>query len=665
MMAPEDSAVRDDLDRRIERGLRRLTNPGAEPFAVRDLLTPRKPSRRWAGWRAAMAAAASIALAIGAVFSIQTLRGTPSASPSSTSGVATGSSAPSSGDPADTPEAPVEVDVAAWMEAAWPAVIPGRFGTVDSTAYDRDPGTTLGHMPAVGGAIVEKWIGGPAVTQYVAVAGPRALADSTQLIVRGRPIAFSRPHFNAGDGSFWQNSLVGVVDGQSWAEWLQRDVLFQVDEVLGTTLPGGFEPGLVQFTVTAGQVVIDVPRRVPYAEGGDHALEAGRYLFGERPTADLRIGEEVVLFLRYGGNGGLYGDRYGLVRTLSPAHPLYYAFRVEGEGTKNLSEGGPTGDQWNASLDELRDIAASLAPLPDQPPADARVHPAKPTHDASEQPLPSPTPCPPVRIQGYWAGYSTLDSLLEETDLVIVARPTTRAREVTAQADDALVVLANDVLVEQVLAGDVTAGSLLPVERLAHRDPACPLIVDGNEPLQIDRPYLIALRRDGDNFILPEAPRALAEIRDGRLASSRWPELDGLTIAAARARLTISGGVDRLKADLEAARATVVELGTFKGRPFAGSDVRICVGGQQVDVYIYDSAASRVADAGLIDPDDPSHIGLAIVEWQGRPRFWQRDRIIVFYQGSEEATERVLTAVLGAPFAQSRVRVPGAFDASC
>ncbi len=574
MTGPEELAGRDDLDRRIERGLRRLTDPTAEPFAVRQLLTRRQPTRRWASWRVIAAGAASITLAIGTVFSMQALRGTPSTSPSATAGVVAGSATPSGGDPADSADEPMVVDTATWVEAAWPAVIPGRFGTLDSTAYDRDPGTTLGHKPSVGGAIVEKWIGGPAVSQYVAVPGPGALAGSTQLIVRGRAIAFSRPHFNAGDGSFWQNSLVGVVDEQSWAEWLQRDVLFQVDEVLGTTLPGGFEPGLVHFTVTAGQVVVDVPRRVPYAEGGDHALEAGRYLFGEQPTADLRIGDEVVLFLRYGGNGGLYGDRYGVVRTLSPAHPLYYAFDVDGEGTKNLSEGGPAGDEWNASLRELRDIAGSLTRQPDQPLPDARVHPARPTHDSSEQPLPSPTPCPPVRVQGYWAGYSTLEAQLDDSDLIVVARLTTRARDVAGTADDGLVVLANDVLVEQVVAGDVTAGNLLPVVRLAARDPACPLIVDGNEPLQIDRPYLMALRRDGETFVLPEAPRALAEVRDGRLASSRWPELDGLTIAAARARLTISGDVDGLKAALEAAPATVVALGTCGSPLIAVSDVR-------------------------------------------------------------------------------------------
>lgn len=47
--------------------------------------------------------------------------------------------------------------------------------------------------------------------------------------------------------------LAGVVDGMKAAQDLEQDVLFRVDEVLGTTLPAGFEPGVIQFTVTAGQ----------------------------------------------------------------------------------------------------------------------------------------------------------------------------------------------------------------------------------------------------------------------------------------------------------------------------------------------------------------------------------------------------------------------------
>ena len=256
----------------------------------------------------------------------------------------------------------------------------------------------MGYTPDVEGPFVERYFGGPAGTTYVGVPNPEALADSTQLIVRGRPLAFSRPYFNSTTGEFWMNPLVGVRDDVSAGEDLQRDVLFQVEQILGTTLPDGFEPGIVEFTVTAGQVVVDVPRDVPY---DGHVLEAGRYLVREQPGAELRIGEEVVLFLKYGAGYCLDGDRYATLTTLVPAHPLYYAFRVGGDRTSNLSSQGAPGDAWSPTLAELREIALGLAPRPDQPLPDARLHRARPTHDSNEQPLPTPTPCPPIRTQDY------------------------------------------------------------------------------------------------------------------------------------------------------------------------------------------------------------------------------------------------------------------------
>jgi hypothetical protein len=47
--------------------------------------------------------------------------------------------------------------------------------------------------------------------------------------------------------------------------------------------------------------------------------------------------------------------------------------------------------------------------------------------------------------------------------------------------------------------------------------------------------------------------------------------------------------------------------------------------------------------ASRIKPDDPSNLGTSIVEWAGRPRFWQRDRILVMYLGESAATEALLT----------------------
>ena len=70
-----------------------------------------------------------------------------------------------------------------------------------------------------------------------------------------------------------------------------------------------------------------------------------------------------------------------------------------------------------------------------------------------------------------------------------------------------------------------------------------------------------------------------------------------------------------------------------------------------VRVYVYPDAGQLEAVVKQIDPEDPSHIGSSIVDWIGPPRLWQRDRLLVMYLGDSQATEDLLTSVLGAPFA--------------
>lgn len=64
----------------------------------------------------------------------------------------------------------------------------------------------------------------------------------------------------------------------------------------------------------------------------------------------------------------------------------------------------------------------------------------------------------------------------------------------------------------------------------------------------------------------------------------------------------------------------------------------------------------------VIDPEDPTYVGEAIIEWIGYPRFWERDRIVV-HVGTEEETEGLLTSILGRPFA--RGDGPGYSEGRC
>jgi hypothetical protein len=98
--------------------------------------------------------------------------------------------------------------------------------------------------------------------------------------------------------------------------------------------------------------------------------------------------------------------------------------------------------------------------------------------------------------------------------------------------------------------------------------------------------------------------------------------------------------------------------GAADGQPLANEQLIVCTGGEDVRVFSYSTEADRAAASRRIDPDDPSNVGTAIVEWAGSPKFWQRDRIIVLYLGTDEMTVDALTALMGEPFARGEGRPP-------
>jgi len=118
-------------------------------------------------------------------------------------------------------------------------------------------------------------------------------------------------------------------------------------------------------------------------------------------------------------------------------------------------------------------------------------------------------------------------------------------------------------------------------------------------------------------------------------------------------------GLEALVADLEAAGAQVALVGSFDPTPISRRAALVCASGQKIRVYIYGSQQERAVAASSIDPNDPSHVGRAIIEWRGNPRFWQRDRMIVLYLGKDQATEMLLSSILGPPFASGPGRDGG------
>lgn len=111
----------------------------------------------------------------------------------------------------------------------------------------------------------------------------------------------------------------------------------------------------------------------------------------------------------------------------------------------------------------------------------------------------------------------------------------------------------------------------------------------------------------------------------------------------------------RFVAELTEEGVEIDQAETFSTDPVGGQGHLLCVGDQEVRVYLFASDEEASAAAVRIDPNDPSNMGNVIIEWAGNPRFWQRGPMLVLYLGEEQATEDLITAVLGQPFAQGQV----------
>ena len=109
---------------------------------------------------------------------------------------------------------------------------------------------------------------------------------------------------------------------------------------------------------------------------------------------------------------------------------------------------------------------------------------------------------------------------------------------------------------------------------------------------------------------------------------------------------------DRLFAELNGAGVSADQVDTFATDPLGGTGTLICVGSEEVRLYLFDDEAAAAEVATRIDPADPSNLGNAIVEWVGRPRFWQREPMLVLYLGEDVDTEDLLEELLGPPFAE-------------
>lgn len=145
--------------------------------------------------------------------------------------------------------------------------------------------------------------------------------------------------------------------------------------------------------------------------------------------------------------------------------------------------------------------------------------------------------------------------------------------------------------------------------------------------------------------------------------SSPVPATPGPTASPPPATPTGRHGPAGLVEDLTDAGADAAVADSFDGEPLASEQIIVCVDGEDVRVFAYGTEQERAAASARIDRADPTNIGTSIVEWDGWPKFWQRDRIIVLYLGRDADTIDLLTQLMGDPFAKGQdrpQRLPGA-----
>jgi hypothetical protein len=107
---------------------------------------------------------------------------------------------------------------------------------------------------------------------------------------------------------------------------------------------------------------------------------------------------------------------------------------------------------------------------------------------------------------------------------------------------------------------------------------------------------------------------------------------------------------------VRAAIAAPNDLELVPTDPLPGEGRILCVDGQELRLYLFDTEEERAEAAELIDPADPSRVGGAIVAWSGNPVFWEVANALVLYSGSDVELLDELTSGLGEPYAAGRGR---------
>lgn len=112
---------------------------------------------------------------------------------------------------------------------------------------------------------------------------------------------------------------------------------------------------------------------------------------------------------------------------------------------------------------------------------------------------------------------------------------------------------------------------------------------------------------------------------------------------------------------LQASGATVVQTSNGTEWPLTGTEQSIKVNGDVVEVYTYQSSQRANADAAGISPDGQKvvegvagdQITMTVPLANSPSHFYKKDRLIVFYGGSNSGVINLLQSALGPQIAGS------------
>jgi hypothetical protein len=139
----------------------------------------------------------------------------------------------------------------------------------------------------------------------------------------------------------------------------------------------------------------------------------------------------------------------------------------------------------------------------------------------------------------------------------------------------------------------------------------------------------------------------------GQVTPTLAPEIQGpvdTVVASTAVQTAVVDDLNNLMAALQAVDVPV-ELGEAIDQPFfsvPGQTLK--VNGQDVQVFVYDTAEAMETEAAQISAD-ASTIGTSMPTWMDAPHFYKMGRLLVLYVGQDPIVLEQLNRVFGSQFA--------------